>query len=126
MVSHVIGRVVPVVTQVFSLIGIFTCVILARSYIDSARWTPSYAGSIYDCRQANHEALLVLCQLVGKKNYQPAISIYQYPDNQAMMISMEHASEQVNFIFQEVPVTVRIVKGKPPEPTPSMFSLVRN
>jgi len=116
----------------FYLLGLALClaVLGSCSYsVDSVSpavcSVPHYTGRIYDCRHGNNEALLVLCQLVGRPTYYPDVSVYQYPDARATMVSLDTETERVNFIFQNIPVTVQSVSGPAPNPTPSMFSLVQ-
>jgi hypothetical protein len=125
MILRALSMATVVINQFFSLVGIFAFAALVGSYFDSTSRRPEHTGRIYDCRGGNNEAALALCQLIGKREYHPVVSIYQYPDDAATMVSLETGSARLNFILQKIPVTVDVVNGQPPEPTPSIFSFVQ-
>jgi len=99
-----------------ALIGFISCCLLITARIPlPERTAPRMKGCIYDCRQLNGGAYWALWQRAQQPTYIPDVHIYQYPEDEATIISLISSTDQINFLVLPTNVTVHTMSGRAPE-----------
>jgi len=114
------------VVQALAIVGLIALCLLFIPGLAARRQAPHVTGHIYDCRQGNTEACLAVWQLATQSNYAAEVHVYQYPNDDATMISLTTESQGMNFIILPTKVTVHNLNGKAPRKTLGNVRLVAN